>query len=216
MSTSKTIGIYGGSFNPIHLGHTSLAQAICDTEVVDEVWFMVSPLNPLKKDNSKIILPTSIRIHMAQMAVRNSACLNVSDFETKLPVPSYTITTLNELKKTFPQYTFTLLLGEDNWRLFSQWYRADEIKVNHDVIVYGRGDVLNHADCSKTEAWAQVNLYKKDGSSVRLSSDNQQFRLFDISSTQIREAFRSRNLPFAAKWLHPDVFRFILENGLFA
>ena len=153
---------------------------------------------------------------MAQMAVRNSECLNVSDFETKLPVPSYTVTTLNELKKTFPQYTFMLLLGEDNWRLFSQWYHADEIKANHDIIVYGRGDVLNHADYSNTEAWAQVNLYKKDGSSVRLSTDKQQFKLFDISSTQIREAFKSHNLPFAAKWLHPDVFRFILENGLFA
>ncbi len=177
---------------------------------------MVSPLNPLKKDNSKIILPTSIRIHMAQMAVRNSACLNVSDFETKLPVPSYTITTLTELKKEFPKYIFTLLVGEDNWQRFSQWYHADEIKANHDIIVYGREDAMNQPDYSKTNSWAQVCLYKKNGTSVRLSSDNQQFRLFDISSTQIREAFKSHNLPFAAKWLHPDVFRFILENGLFA
>ena len=150
------------------------------------------------------------------MAVRNSACLNVSDFETKLPVPSYTITTLTELKKSFPQYTFNLLVGEDNWQRFSQWYHADEIKAKHDIIVYGRNDVLNQADSGNTESCAQVNLYKKDGTSVRLSSDNQQFKLFDVSSTQIREAFKSRNLPFAAKWLHPDVFRFILENGLFA
>ncbi len=216
MSTLKTIGIYGGTFNPIHIGHTSLAQAICETGVVDEVWFMVSPLNPLKKDSSKIILPTDTRIKMARMAVKNCTCLNVSDFETKLPVPSYTITTLTELKKEFPQNIFSLLVGEDNWQRFGQWYHADEIKANFDIIVYGRNGEQNDAAINKNVSWAQVTLYKKDGNDVRLSSNYKKFKLFDISSTQIREAFKSRNLPFAAKWLHPDVFRFILENGFFA
>ena len=215
MTTLKTVAIYGGTFNPIHLGHTSLAQAICDTGVVDEVWFMVSPLNPLKIDTSKIILPTDTRIRMARMAVKDNNCLNVSDFETKLPIPSYTINTLTELKKAFPHKIFSLLVGEDNWQRFSQWYHADEIKVNHDIIVYGRNDNKNDDVLCNNHSWAQVTLYKNDGTSFRLSSDEKKFKLFDISSTQIREAFKSRNLPFAAKWLNPDVFRFILENGFF-
>ena len=212
----KRIGIYGGSFNPTHIGHTTVAQSICKAAGLDEVWFLVSPLNPLKRDKSKTILPTEIRIQLAELAVEGVSCLKVSDFETRLPIPSYTINTLVELKKAFPDCQFVLIVGGDNWNRFAQWYKSDEIKANHDIIVYGRNEVDdNHSDQSNHSSQAQVIIYHKDGTVDNLSENGFSFPMIDISSTQIRESFKTRNLPFAAKWLHPKVFRYILENGLY-
>ena len=212
---SRRIAIYGGSFNPIHNGHTSIARAVCETGVVDEVWFMVSPLNPLKKDEAQTILPTDIRLRLADLAVEDVDFLKVSDFETHLPVPSYTYTTLTELEKAYPGCEFSLIVGQDNWERFSRWYKGDEIKAAHDIIVYGRNEE-NGSQQQGGAVFAQVHLYRKDGSVERLDSDDHLFKLYDISSTQIRNAFKTHDLPFAAKWLHPDVFRHILENALYA
>lgn len=212
---SKTVAIYGGSFNPIHDGHTSVARSICQTGVVDEVWFMVSPLNPLKKDAVQTILPTDIRLKLAAMALSEDDNMKVSDFESKLPVPSYTITTLEELEKAYPDCEFSLIVGQDNWERFSRWYKGDEIKANHDIIVYGRNEGSGQGK-QGGGVYAQVNLYKKDGSSERLDTSEHLFPLYDISSTRIRNAFKQHDLPFAAKWLHPAVFRYILENALYA
>ncbi len=220
----KRVAIYGGSFNPIHNGHTALAEAVCRAGVVDEVWFMVSPLNPLKQEESNKILLAEIRLKLARMAVEGTPQLVVSDFETKLPVPSYTITTLTELKNTYPDCIFSLLVGQDNWERFDRWYQSDVIKANHDIIVYGRneseetrpeGENSNTVSQSDKFQKSLVTLYKKDGTEFRLS-DYFSFSLFDISSTQIREALKSHQLPFVAKWLKPAVFRYVLENGLYS
>ncbi len=203
------IGIYGGSFNPVHLGHTSLAEAICQAGGVDEVWLMVSPLNPLKQQEQHDILPTPLRLLLAEKAVVGSSCLNVSDFETRLPIPSYSVVTLEELVKAFPQHTFLLIMGQDNWTNFHRWVRADDIRSRHDIIVYGRSDSHDPA-----QSKADVRIIRRDGTEEVLSNSHD-FRLFDISSTEIRRAFQLHDLPFAAKWLHPEVFRYILENGLY-
>ena len=158
------------------------------------------------------MLPAEQRLFITQLALKDYPHLKVSDIETRLPVPSYTITTLNELKKLYPKYEFKLVLGQDNWTNFHRWVEAQKIRDNHDIIVYDRKDSDNSDSMQQN---AQVIVYHKDGTNTILS-DNHQFKLYDISSTQIRMAFKNHNLPFAAKWLTPPVFRFILENALFS
>jgi len=208
---NRKIAIYGGSFNPIHLGHMALADSICKTGIIDEVWFMVSPLNPLKQNDTNTILPTEQRLILTRLALKEYPKLKASDFETRLPVPSYTIKTLTELHNTYPNYDFKLIVGQDNWINFDRWVEAKKIKQNHDIIVYARKSDYDTAVDNNDEA--QVVIYKKDGKSESLKDYN--FKLFNISSTQIRQAFKERNLPFAAKWLEPDVMRYILENQLY-
>ena len=207
-----SIALFGGSFNPVHIGHVSLADAICKTGIVDEVWFMVSPLNPLKKDNADTMLPAEQRLFITQLALKDYTKLKVSDIETRLPIPPYTINTLAELKKIYPKYEFKLILGQDNWTNFHKWVEAKQIKDNHDIIVYDR---IDSDDSNLLHQNAQVVVYHKDGTNTLLSH-NHRFILYDISSTQIRQAFRKHDLAFAAKWLAPPVFRFILENALFS
>ncbi len=213
-SGKRTVAVYGGSFNPVHLGHVQLANSICNTGIVNEVWFMVSPLNPLKQNAEDRPLPTDIRLRLTEMALKDYKHLKASDFETHLPMPSYTINTLNELHNTYPDCEFKLIVGQDNWKFFHRWVQAQEIKHNHDIIVYGRKDVDDEQNNDNKTNKAQVNLYKKDGTLVKLS-DHFQFKLYDISSTQIRQAVRCHNLQFAAKWLNPEVLRFIMENQLY-
>ena len=109
------IGIYGGSFNPIHRGHISLARDICQAGLVDQIWLMVSPLNPLKQDQQSDLLHHSLRFQMAELALAEEPQLFASDFEMQLPLPSYTINTLHSLREAYPQHEFVLIVGEDNW-----------------------------------------------------------------------------------------------------
>jgi len=130
------IGIFGGTFNPVHLGHTALASYICNLGLVDEVWLMVSPQNPFKRDHQ--LLDETIRYHLSALAVRDFPRLRASDFEFHLPRPSYTYVTLAELTKAYPDDTFSLIIGGDNWDKFSQWRKADEILAQYPIIVYPR------------------------------------------------------------------------------
>ena len=219
-SQGRTVGIYGGSFNPVHLGHVALAKNIVDSGVVDEVWFMVSPLNPLKKDNNDTMLPAEQRIYLTQLAINGFPQLKVSDIETKLPVPSYTITTLTELKRTYPDFTFKLIVGQDNWKNFDRWVEARKIKDNHDIIVYGRHETTisdessyEHDNNINESLEAAVIVYEKNGKVKPLKGN--QFKLYNISSTQIRTAIKNHDLPFVAKWLNPAVMRYILENAIY-
>ena len=113
-------GIYGGSFNPIHRGHVELAERLCRDEGLDELWFMVSPQNPFKK-SSPDLLDENSRLELARMAVREHPCLKVSDFEFRLPRPSYTADTLAALRQAYPDRLFTLVIGADNWLAFKDW-----------------------------------------------------------------------------------------------
>ena len=105
------IAIYGGSYNPIHKGHTELAQSLVRQGLVDQVWLMVSPLNPLKESNRSEYASYDDRVRMAQLATADIDGVVVSDFERTLPLPSYTITTLNALEQTYPQHQFVLVVG---------------------------------------------------------------------------------------------------------
>ena len=132
------IGIYGGSFNPIHKGHTELAASIVQQGLVDELWLLVSPLNPLKQGETSDIAEYEHRLSMARLATEDIEGVKVSDFEKNLPLPSYTITTLGELHKAYPEHEFLLVIGADNWERFPRWYHAQEIIDTYSILIYRR------------------------------------------------------------------------------
>lgn len=194
----KRIGIFGGSFNPIHLGHTALAAYICELGLVDEVWLMVSPQNPLKQDLT--LLDEQERLAMARLAVAPYPTLKASDFEFTLPRPSYTYHTLQALRAAYPDYAFSLIIGEDNWRCFDRWYRGEDIARETSIIVYPR-DV-------------EGNL-RVEGKGSKVITTNGQYtpKLLPYSSTEVRECItQGRD---TTPMLHPDVARYIQERQFY-
>jgi nicotinate-nucleotide adenylyltransferase len=135
------IGIYGGSFNPIHFGHTGLAQWVIENTDLNEVWLMISPNNPLK--DKSILADEQKRLAAAKEAIGDGLLASgkriiVSDFEFTLPRPNYTANTLRELQKQYPQHEFTLIIGEDNLEIFPKWREYTYLLENFRILVYPR------------------------------------------------------------------------------
>ena len=164
-------GIFGGSFNPIHKGHISLAKQLREKAGLDEVWLMVSPQNPLKA--SADLLDDEIRMQMVRLAVEGEEGIIASDYEMHLPKPSYTWNTLQSLKQDYPDREFVLMIGGDNWQLFDKWYHADEILNNFQVVVYPRSE--------------ECGVGSENGHNPMII----QADLIDISSTEIRERIKA-------------------------
>lgn len=163
------VGIFGGSFNPVHTGHVALAKSLCQKAGLDEVWFMVSPMNPFKK-HATDLLADHLRLEMVRKAVENEPQLKASDYEFLLPKPSYTWNTLQALSADYPDTAFTLLIGGDNWAAFDKWYRSADILARYPIVVYPRqgshtGNVPEGVTIVETP-------------------------LLDISSTEIRQRIR--------------------------
>ena len=127
------IGIFSGSFNPVHIGHLALANYLCEYEGLDEVWFMVTPYNPLKEET--LLMDDELRLKLVQLAVAGYPKFRASDFEFRLPRPSYTVHTLDSLKQAYPEYTFYLIIGPDNWNLFSQWKESERILTENPILI---------------------------------------------------------------------------------
>lgn len=133
----KKVGIFGGSFNPIHTGHIALAKSLCQQAGLDEVWLMVSPMNPFKKEATDL-LTDKLRLEMAEQAIADEPKLKACDYEFHMPKPSYTWHTLQALSQDFPNVDFTLLIGGDNWTSFDKWFHHEDILSHYPIIVYPR------------------------------------------------------------------------------
>lgn len=188
--TERTV-IFGGSFDPIHVGHLALAREVCARGLAKEVWFMVSPQNPHKQGRE--MTDENVRLRMVQLAIGDNPMFKACDFEFALPRPSYTIKTLEALGQQYPQREFWLLIGADNWEKFDRWYKGDEILERYGVIIYPRGG--EEAPLLPANAvWMPAMLH-------------------DVSSTDVREAVAAGK--DIAGLVPAEVEQFIKENGLY-
>ena len=160
-------GIFGGSFNPIHNGHISLARQILKSGGLDEIWFVVSPQNPLKSADT--LADDDYRLSLVRKALEGEPSLVASDYEFHMPRPSYMYDTLMAMRRDYPDRDFVLLIGGDNWTMFNRWYRWEDILHNFRIIIYPRQG--SYIDISTLPA------------NVRLVETE----LYNISSTEIRD-----------------------------
>ena len=130
------IGLYFGSFNPIHIGHLVIANHIAEHSDLDQVWFVVTPHNPFKKKSS--LLDNYQRLELVYRATKDYDKLKPSDIEFNLPQPNYTVNTLVHLQEKYPNHEFSLIMGEDNLKSFHKWKNYEVILENHDIYVYPR------------------------------------------------------------------------------
>lgn len=166
METKKRVAIFGGSFNPIHNGHIALAQSVINQGLADEVWLLVSPQNPLKKQGD--LLDEQKRLTLAERALDGEKNIKVSDFEFTLPRPSYTWNTLQALSRAYPECKFKLLVGADNWNVFDKWAHYNDILSHYEILVYPReGYDINTASLPPSVSLIHAPLFPISSTDIR-------------------------------------------------
>jgi len=193
------IGLFFGSFNPIHIGHMAIAGYMTEFTDLKEVWFVVSPHNPLKKKSA--LLPDYERLLMTELAIGDNYRLRASDIEFRLPVPSYTIDTLTYLNEKFPSNEFLPIMGEDNLYTLHKWKNAEELVKRHKIIVYPRPYTSKPSSSllDKILALADIEFVNAP--------------LMDISGTFIRNGIKKgKNMSY---FLAPPVWEYIEKKHLF-
>lgn len=189
MSNRKQVGLFFGSFNPIHIGHMIIAQAVVDSGHVDELWFVVSPQNPFKKN--KNLLHEFDRYDMVQAAIQDQPKMKVSDIEFGLSKPSFTVKTLAVIAEKYPELDFKLILGEDNLTHFHKWKNYEEILAHHELIVYPRPNARkSQLDLEEKVRWIEAPM-------------------LHISATYIREAIEKGN---SIKYLVPSEVNYLIKS----
>lgn len=182
------IGLFFGSFNPVHHGHLIIANHIAMTTGLDEVWLVVSPQNPFKKSAS--LLNENHRYHLVQLAIEGEKKLRASNIEFKLPKPSYTIDTLAYLAEKYPKHRFSIIMGSDGFQNLDKWKNAETIVKNYPVIIYKRPgfEIENKLQATITVADAPM---------------------LEISSTHIRYMLKQG---LSIRYLVPDIVMEEIEN----
>ena len=190
----KKIGLFFGSFNPIHIGHLILANYILEHSDMQELWFVVSPQNPFKEKKS--LLNDHNRLDMVQLAIKNYQKMRASNVEFSLPTPSYTIDTLTYLQEKHPDYSFSLIMGEDNIGSLHKWKNYELLLQNYQVIVYPRifGEDISSSP-NVTQLKNHHNIHKIDAP------------IIELSATEIRDMIKSgKNV---RPMLPPEVFEYL-------
>lgn len=166
--TKLKTGIFSGSFNPVHIGHLALANYLCEFEGLDELWFMVSPHNPLKQQAD--LLPDKFRLELVQQSIEGYSKFRVSDFEFGLTRPSYTVHTLDKLKESYPDRDFYLIIGSDNWTLFNRWYESERIINENHILIYPRpGFPVNTNELPETVSLTDAPTFEISSTFIRQS-----------------------------------------------
>lgn len=193
MSSKKEIGLFFGSFNPIHSGHLILANYVVEFTPMNELWFVVSPQNPFKKNHS--LLPEIHRLAMVDRSIENDGRFKASNIEFALPKPSYTSDTLIYLLEKYPNYRFSLIMGEDNLTHLHKWKNADFLVDNYDIYVYPRP----HAKKGNYENESRIHKLKAP--------------LIEISASFIRNAIKEQK---DVSWFLPQgAWNYIDEMGFY-
>ncbi len=166
------IGLFFGSFNPVHIGHMAIANYMAEFTDLKQVWFVVSPQSPLKKKTS--LLADHHRLQLVSIAIGDSLKYKASNIEFKLPKPSYTVNTLAHLAEKYPQHSFALIMGSDNLETLHKWKNYEHILAEYDIYIYPRpdsdgGELKNHPRVKFVEA-----------------------PFMDISATFLREALKAK------------------------
>ena len=168
------IGLYFGTFNPIHVGHLIIANHLAEHSELEQIWMVVTPHNPLKEKNT--LLDDYHRLHLVRLATEEYPKIKPSDIEFKLLQPNYTVNTLAHLMEKYPQHAFSLIMGEDNLKSFHKWKNYDYILQHHDIYVYPRVSVGE----DNSEFNNHPRIHKIDAPIV------------EISSTFIRENIKNK------------------------
>lgn len=186
-------GLYFGSFNPIHIGHLIIAEYMLEHSDLQEIWFVVSPCNPLKKKSS--LLDDRQRLHMVNLAIEDDDRFKASDIEFSLSQPSYTCHTLAHLAEKYPQREFCLIMGEDNLQTINKWLNYQWILDNYDLYVYPRPGY----DAGEFKNGPRIHFVDAP--------------LMALSSTLIRENIKQKKQ--VRHMLPPKVFQYIDEMGFY-
>lgn len=189
---SLKIGLYFGSFNPVHIGHMAIANYLVEYGGIDQLWFVVSPQNPHKKKEN--LLNDYDRLEMMHLAVGDDPRFRVSDIEYRLPKPSYTIDTLTHLSEKYPTHQFFIIMGSDNLASFHKWKNSESIQQNYNILVYPR------------PGFDRSSVTQKN---IRIV----EAPLMEISSTMIRNALRERH--DMRHFMPPRVWEYIDKMGFY-
>ncbi len=181
------VGLYFGSFNPVHIGHLIIANYVANNTDTDQVWMVVSPQNPLKPSTS--LLNEYHRLHLVQLAIDDNPKLKAVDFEFKLPRPSYTIDTLSHLSDKYPQHQFSIIIGSDSYQNIYQWKNYEILLKHYSVLVYNRPGFL---------------IEKIKSGKVQILSAP----LLDISASMIRKMIKEKK---SIQYMVPDKARSEIE-----